>query len=130
MSVQVPTYTYLIKYTLILKNLLRVLLLYFCGKMSQQALRKQKLEKLQQISSMRILAKQVMFVQTVLLHGKILHLWSTERKSDWNLILVYKGKGQETKQNKAQGRLCILICRANSERFNSEWLRGVFRTCF
>lgn len=78
--------------------------------MSQQALRKQKLEKLQQISSMRILAKQVMFVQTVLLHGKILHLWSTERKSDWNLIFVYKGKGQETKQNKAQGRLWILIC--------------------
>lgn len=101
--------------------------------MSQQALRKQKLEKLQQISSMRILAKQVIFVQTVLLHGKILHLWSTEGKSDWNLILVYKGKSQETKQNKAQGRLCILICRvfcANSERFNSDWLRGVFRTWF
>lgn len=77
--------------------------------MSQQALRKQKFEKLQQISSMRILAKQVMFVRTVLLHGKILHLWSTEGKSDWNLILVYKGKGKETKQNKAQGRLCILI---------------------
>lgn len=34
--------------------------------MSWQALGKQKLEKLQQIFSMRILANQVMFVQTVL----------------------------------------------------------------